>query len=61
MGRNFGGRWHADLTFEAEPVLGSALYAADVPQYGGDTMFASQYAAYDVHARVRAQQTFIRR
>ena len=47
VGRNFGGSWHADMTFEDEPVLGSVLYAVDVPSYGGDTMFASQYAAYD--------------
>ena len=47
VGRNFGGSWHADMTFEDQPVLGSVLYAIDVPSYGGDTMFASQYAAYD--------------
>lgn len=47
LGRNFGGSWHADLVFEEEPVLGSALYAIDVPKWGGDTMFASQYLAFE--------------
>jgi len=46
-GRNFGGLWHADLTFEPEPVMGSVLAARDVPDHAGDTMFASGFAAYE--------------
>ena len=45
-GRNFGGLWHTDLTFEPEPVMASVLYARQVPDYGGDTLWASQFAAY---------------
>jgi taurine dioxygenase len=44
---NFGGGWHSDMTFLEKPPLGSILYAKDIPPYGGDTMFANQYMAYD--------------
>ena len=42
-----GGEWHSDLTFTAEPSMASILYAHEVPPYGGDTLFANMYLAYE--------------
>jgi taurine dioxygenase len=44
---NVGGFWHADVTYRERPHLGAVLYAKDAPSYGGDTMFANQYLAYE--------------
>lgn len=42
-----GERWHSDVSCDAEPPLGSILYLHTIPEYGGDTLFSSMYAAYD--------------
>jgi taurine dioxygenase len=67
--RNIGGNWHSDHSFDPLPPLGAVLLARELPDYGGDTLFASMYAAYDalsdglkrtleglraVHAKTRA-------
>jgi taurine dioxygenase len=39
--------WHSDNTFLADPPMGSILRAVQLPDLGGDTCFASMYAAYE--------------
>lgn len=44
---NFGGIWHSDTTYLEVPPMGSMLLSREIPPYGGDTMFANQYLAYE--------------
>jgi taurine dioxygenase len=39
--------WHTDGAYDAEPFKATQLYALAIPSAGGDTLFASGYAAYD--------------
>ncbi len=43
---NFGGVWHSDFSFLPIPPAFTILYAIDVPSIGGDTVWASNTAAY---------------
>jgi taurine dioxygenase len=42
-----GEGWHTDVSCEPEPPMGSILYIRTCPPKGGDTLFASMYAAYE--------------
>lgn len=44
---NVGNAWHTDQQWTSKPVMASILYAQQVPEYGGDTMFSNQYLAYE--------------
>ena len=50
-------RWHSDSTFLEEPPLGAVLQAIQLPSLGGDTCWASMYAAFD--ALSPAMQRFL--
>jgi taurine dioxygenase len=39
--------WHTDGAYDDEPFKATQLYALAIPSRGGDTFFASMYAAYD--------------
>ncbi|MDF1668226.1 MAG: TauD/TfdA family dioxygenase [Roseovarius sp.] len=44
---NFGGVWHSDTAYLPEPPKATMLVARELPPYGGDTMFANMYKAYE--------------
>ena len=44
---NFGGVWHSDTAYLEVPPMASMLLAREIPPYGGDTLFANMYAAYE--------------
>jgi taurine dioxygenase len=39
--------WHSDMTFSATPPSFTILHGQVIPEYGGDTLWASTTAAYD--------------
>ncbi len=44
---NFGGIWHSDTTYLDQPPMATLLVAREVPDHGGDTLFANMYLAYE--------------
>ncbi len=42
-----GSLWHSDVSCDADPPMGSMLRIEQVPSSGGDTLFASMYAAFE--------------
>lgn len=44
---NFANAWHTDLSYLAAPPSYTVLHAWDVPSFGGDTMWANQYVAFE--------------
>lgn len=44
---NFGGLWHSDTAYTDIPPMGAVLVARELPPFGGDTLFANMYLAYE--------------
>jgi len=45
-GYNFGGSWHSDTSYLDAPCMGVALYARELPPYGGDTTWTNMEMVY---------------
>jgi taurine dioxygenase len=43
---NFGGDWHTDTSYLERPPSVTLLLAQELPDHGGDTLFADLYGAY---------------
>ncbi|MGN6693725.1 MAG: TauD/TfdA dioxygenase family protein [Aquihabitans sp.] len=60
--------WHHDVTWREVPSMGAILHGIEVPDVGGDTLFADMYAAYaglpdDVKQRIDGldlEHTFVK-
>jgi taurine dioxygenase len=40
-------RWHTDVTYLQAPAQAAVLYSEEVPEVGGDTLWANMYRAYE--------------
>ncbi|MGU9857660.1 TauD/TfdA dioxygenase family protein [Pseudomonas sp. LF245] len=45
-GPRISGRWHTDTSWLLQPTLGAVLRAVDLPEVGGDTLWADAGAVY---------------
>ncbi len=45
--KDAGSFWHSDVSFKKCPARATLLYALEVPDEGGDTLFCDMMAAYD--------------
>ena len=43
----FGASWHSDWSFQAMPPSATMLHAKVIPPFGGETLFADGYRAYE--------------
>ena len=48
--------WHTDVTFSQTPPLGCVLQAIKIPEFGGDTLWASGTAAFNALSKDLKQQ-----
>lgn len=45
---HYAGRtWHSDVSCDEQPPAASILYLHEVPETGGDTLFANMYSAFE--------------
>ena len=44
---NTGRQWHSDQSFMPRPAMGSILHCNEIPPFGGTTMFANMFRAYE--------------
>lgn len=44
--KDAGSFWHSDVSFKERPARATVLYAVEVPERGGDTLFCDMMAAY---------------
>jgi taurine dioxygenase len=59
IGAHGGAKWfHSDLSYMAEPSMGSLFHCLECPPEGGETEFASMYAAFE--ALPEARQDWLR-
>src|SRR6185437_9877397 len=42
-----GDYWHTDKSFTLQPTSATLISCKEIPEAGGDTMFANTYMAYD--------------